>query len=85
MKLSAELTLYPLQNDYLPAIKATIEKLNTFADIRVQTFPTATVVMGDYDAVMALVKSIVAWSYENFGKCVFVVKFLPDYCALDEA
>lgn len=84
MKLSVELTYYPLQDDYLPAIKATIEHLNSFVDagVKVQTFPTATILMGDYDTVMDVLKDTVAWSYTHFGKSVFVAKFLPEYEAL---
>lgn len=82
MILSAEITLYPLQDSYLPAIEAVIGKLNTFADIEVQTFPTATILMGDYDLVMDAIKECMRWSTQEFGKLVFVTKFLPGYCAL---
>jgi len=79
MKLSVELTLYPLQDDYLPIIKACIKKINSFDNIEVNTVPTATIVVGEYDDVMLMVKETIAWSYEQFGKCVFVAKFLPGY------
>ena len=82
MMLSVEISLYPLQDDYLPAIEAVIEKLNTFADIEVQTFPTATILMGDYDLLMGAIKETMRWSVENHGKLIFVSKFLPDYSAL---
>lgn len=79
MKLSAEITLYPLQDDYLPAIKGTIDKLNTYTDISVTTFPTATILVGEYSAVMSAINDVVAWSYTTFGKCIFITKFIPDY------
>ncbi|WNO10172.1 YkoF family thiamine/hydroxymethylpyrimidine-binding protein [Teredinibacter sp. KSP-S5-2] len=82
MQLSAEITLYPLQEDYLTAIKATIEKINTFSGLKIQTFPTATIIMGEYQQVMSAIQETVRWSYENYGKCVFIVKYLPDYEAL---
>lgn len=82
MQLSAEITLYPLQEEYLTAIKATIEKINTFSDLKIKTFPTATIVMGEYQKVMSAIQETVRWSYENYGKCVFIVKYLPDYEAL---
>jgi len=80
--LSAELTFYPFQETYIPPIKTTIEHLNSFAGIKVQTFPTATVLMGDYDLVMDAIKDTIAWSYREFGRCVFIAKFIPDYNAL---
>lgn len=79
MKLSVELTLYPLQEDYLPIIKQTIAKLNSFEELEVSTFPTATILIGEYEKVMAALNETIAWSYNSFGKCVFVAKFLPGY------
>lgn len=82
MILSVELTFYPFQESYLEPIKKTIEHLNTFDDIKVQTFPTATILMGDYEHVMDVLKQSMAWSYNEFGRSVFVAKFLPGYEAL---
>lgn len=79
MILSAEITLYPLQDNYLPIIKATIEKLNSFPDICVSTVPTATILIGDYDLLMDAIKETIKWSYNEYGKCVFVTKYLPGY------
>ncbi|ACR12188.1 histidine kinase [Teredinibacter turnerae] len=83
MKLSVELTYYPLQQtDHIAAIKQVIDKLNSYSDIKVETFPTATVVMGDYPVVMAMLNEVIAWGYNQFGRSVFVAKFLPSYEAL---
>lgn len=82
MILSAEITMYPLQDEYLSAIQAIIKKLNTYDGIQIQTFPTATILMGDYDLVMDALKEAMRWSVEECGKAVFVTKFLPGYSAL---
>ncbi len=81
MLLSVELTLYPLQDNYLEIIKAVIEKLNSFSEVEVKTYPTATVIVGDYDKTMHVVSDVVRWSYDTYGKCVFIAKFLPEYDA----
>ncbi|MEX1033186.1 MAG: YkoF family thiamine/hydroxymethylpyrimidine-binding protein [Cellvibrionaceae bacterium] len=81
MQLSVELTLYPLQDNYLDIIRDTVAKIHSYSDLKVNTFPTATIIIGEYDQVMDLVKEVVAWSYQTHGKCVFVAKFLPDYVA----
>lgn len=83
MKLTVELTYYPFQSDHIPPIKGTIDHLNAFEEIQVQTFPTATIIVGDYDVVMDVIKETVAWSYQQFGRSVFVAKFIPAYAALD--
>lgn len=77
MLLSVELTFYPFQESYIPPIKTTIEHLNSFKGVTVETFPTASILTGDYDAVMDAVKDTVAWSFREFGKSVFVAKFIP--------
>ncbi|MFT7559820.1 MAG: hypothetical protein ACI93R_001735 [Flavobacteriales bacterium] len=79
MQLSVELTLYPLQDHYLDIIKAVIEKLNTYDNVEVSTFPTATILIGEYGVVMTALTDVIAWSYEEYGKCAFVAKFLPAY------
>jgi len=79
MKLSAELTLYPLQDNYLPIIKSCIEKIHSYDNLDINTVPTATIVVGEYQDVMTMINEVVAWSYSEFGKCVFVAKFLPGY------
>ncbi len=83
MILSAELTFYPFQESYIPPIKTTIQHLNSYTGIKVQTFPTATILMGDYELVMDAIKDTIAWSHREFGRCVFIAKFIPDYAALD--
>ncbi|MFA5630956.1 MAG: YkoF family thiamine/hydroxymethylpyrimidine-binding protein [Porticoccaceae bacterium] len=82
MMLSAEITLYPLQEDYRPIIKAFIDQLAAENSVKKETFPTSTVLTGDYDEVMAVFSRLMKWSYEKYGKMVFVVKFLPGYEAL---
>ncbi len=84
MKLSAEITMYPLQDDYLPAIKAIIDRLNTCEGLVVKTFPSTTLVVGDYDQVMAALGDAMKWSVEACGKAVFVTKFLPNTELLSE-
>ena len=82
MLLTAEITLYPFNPEFKVPIKAYIEKLNQYEGIQVQTFPTATIIMGDYDVVMAVIKDSIRWGFENYGRGVFITKFVPDYQAL---
>lgn len=77
MKLSVELTMYPFNKDYIPPIQRFIDKLNEQPDLVTQTFPTATIIMGEYETVMDSLKTLFKWSIETHGKAVFVAKFLP--------
>ncbi len=51
MKISVELTMTPLQNDYEPAIIHFIKKLRA-SNLTVMENPLSTQVYGDYDDVM---------------------------------
>lgn len=82
LMLSVEITMYPLQDNYLPKITAFIDQLAATTDIKRETFPTCTVLTGDHDDVMSLLSTMLKWSHETLGKAVFVAKFLPGYEAL---
>lgn len=79
MKTSVELTLYPLKDNYLPLIKAFIEHLHSYEGLSLQTFPTATIMIGEHAVVMQALSDAIAWHTENQGKAVFVSKILPNY------
>lgn len=54
MDVGVELSFYPLSEDYLPAIRALISRLNTLAPgLRVITNSLSTQLFGDYELVMA--------------------------------
>ena len=79
MILSVEISMYPFQQDYIPPIKGFIERLNTVDGLRVTTTATATLVSGDFDLVMRTLGDMLRWSYETYGKAVYVTKFLPGF------
>ena len=79
MMLTIEISMYPFQQDYKTPILAFIKQLNTYAGLRVQTTATATLVVGEYAAVMAMLNEMLAWSHEAHGKAVFVTKFIPGF------
>ena len=79
MIITAEISMYPLQEDYRTLIKDFIGKLNTYTELRVVTTATATMVVGEYSAVMNMFTQMLAWSWETHGRAVFVTKFIPDY------
>lgn len=82
MKVSVDISLYPNQENFIPPIKDFIDQLNQYDDVQVQTFPTSTVIMGDFDQVMDILKVEMKVHREKHGMGVFVTKFLPAYEAL---
>ena len=79
MILTAEITMYPLQTEYIPPIQKMIDKLNSYAGLKVQTTPTATILTGEFTAVTQAIADAMHWSHTANGKAVFIVKYLPDY------
>lgn len=77
MKLTAELSLYPVQEDYTPIIQSFIDALRTQADLQVVGNAMSTQICGDYDKVFAAISEVLAASTRQFGKQVLVVKFIP--------
>jgi uncharacterized protein YqgV (UPF0045/DUF77 family) len=83
MILSAELSLYPLHQDYIPVISALIDDLNQRSDLTVVTNAMSTQIQGEHDAVMAAVSEALRASRERCPAEVLVCKFIP--MALDIA
>ncbi|TLM76699.1 YkoF family thiamine/hydroxymethylpyrimidine-binding protein [Microbulbifer harenosus] len=76
MKLSVEISMYPLKDEYIPAIKDFIERLNQQPQLRVITNTMSTQVFGDYDQLMDILKTEMHSSWERFGRAIFVCKFI---------
>ena len=82
MKLTAEISLYPLQTDYIPIILDYIEQLNLNSELKIVTNAMSTQIMGNYDTVMTILQKTMKHSFTNFGKAVFVVKFIGSELAI---
>ena len=76
MKLVAEISLYPLNLDYIPPIQAFIDRLNTYPQLEVTTSTTSTVVSGDYLPTMQILAEEMQRSHQEIGQAIFVCKFL---------
>ena len=76
MKLSVEISKYPLADDYIPAIKSFIDRLQNTSGLSVVGNTMSTQVFGDYDLVMDTLKNEIRYSYEKYGKAIFVCKFI---------
>ncbi|AMO67921.1 MAG: hypothetical protein ACJA1T_000006 [Zhongshania aliphaticivorans] len=76
MKLSVEISMYPLKDIYIPAIQDFIDRLNSHANLQVLTNTMSTQIFGDYEVVMDVIKQEMRKSYEQFGRAIFVCKFI---------
>jgi hypothetical protein len=75
-RVSVEISLYPLQDDYLGPIRAFIERLNDYPDIQVLTNTMSTQVFGPYARVLGILAIEMARTHEEAPKAPFVLKVL---------
>ena len=75
MKISVELTLSPLQDNYEPAIINFIKKLRQ-SGLTVLENPLSTQVFGDYDTVMDLLQKEMKHALEEVDRGLFYIKIV---------
>ena len=76
MQISVEISSYPLADDYIPAIKTFIERVNTVDGLTVVTNTMSTQIFGELELVMNTLKEAMEYSWKTFGKSIFVCKFI---------
>ena len=76
MKLTAEISFYPLNEDYIKPIQWFINRLDHYPNIQRVTNAMATQVCGEYPEVMQMLAAEMQKAHEKWGKAVFVCKFI---------
>lgn len=75
MKISVDISYYPLQDEFVPAIHDFIARLNQWTDIEVITNGMSTQVFGEYDRLMQMLTTEMKVSCE-IPHSIFVLKFV---------
>lgn len=76
MRIAVDISLYPLDADYVPPIRDFIERLNRHAGLQVSTNAMSTQVAGDHQRVFAALEAETRASFASGGRAVFVMKVL---------
>jgi uncharacterized protein YqgV (UPF0045/DUF77 family) len=76
MQVAVDISLYPLDADFIPPIKDVIERLNGYPDLEVVTNPMSTQVRGEFADVMAALTSEIGTTFERVPKAVFAIRIL---------
>lgn len=84
MRVTAELSLYPLQADFIPRIQAFIHALQASGRIEVRSNQLSTQLRGELDDVVEAVRAALAESFAVGGSQALVAKFLNADLPLDE-
>jgi uncharacterized protein YqgV (UPF0045/DUF77 family) len=76
VRTAIEISLYPLGDDYIPPIKAFIERLNTYPEISVTTNAMSTQIAGEHRRLFEILAAETAATFAAVGRKVFVMKVL---------
>ena len=83
MQVTIDVSMYPNKEDFIPPIKGFIKQINSYSNLKIITFPTSTVVQGEYHHAMNSVKETILVCQKKFENAVYVMKVIPNYKALD--
>lgn len=76
MRTAVEISLYPLDADYIPPIKDFIDRLNTYAELQVTTNGMSTQIAGEHRRVFDILAVETESTFNSTGRRVFVMKVL---------
>ena len=75
MKISVEISYYPLNQEFIPPIKDFIDRVKKYPELVVKTNTMSTQVFGEYAAVMNALTVEIGKSFE-LPSSVFVMKII---------
>jgi uncharacterized protein YqgV (UPF0045/DUF77 family) len=84
MRIAVEISLYPLDADYVPPIKDFIARLNAHAGLQVVTNAMSTQVSGEHGAVFGALSAETRTTFLEERRAVFVMKVLGGTPTSDE-
>jgi len=76
MKVAVDISLYPLDADFIPPIKDVIARLNEHKRLEVWTNAMSTQVVGEFDDVMDALRQEIGATFQQLPKAVFAIKIL---------
>jgi uncharacterized protein YqgV (UPF0045/DUF77 family) len=75
MDIAVEISLYPLNADFIPPIQDFIDRLNRHAGLKVMTNPLSTQVFGDHDRIFEVLRQEMGASFAAGGKATVSATF----------
>jgi len=76
MRITAEISLYPLADDFVGDIRDFIHRLRAEPGLEVISNQVSTQLRGDYDAVTGALQRCMRETMQGDGSRIFVVKYL---------
>jgi len=76
MKISVEISMYPLDNNFGEYILKFIKQLNTYPSLSIKTNSMSTQIFGEYEVVMDALKKEIQPVFEEKYKTTMVMKLI---------
>jgi uncharacterized protein YqgV (UPF0045/DUF77 family) len=82
MQVTIDISMYPNKEDFIEPIKNFIKKINTYKNLKIITYPTSTIIQGEFKYAMNSVQECMLSSHEDY-RSIYVIKVIPGYQALE--
>lgn len=76
MQVAVDISLYPLDADFIAPIKDVIERLGQHDGVEVEYNRMSTQLRGDYDTIMPALTAEIRKTFVDVPKAVFAIKIL---------
>ena len=76
MQIAVDISLYPLDADFIPPIKNVIARLANHDGVEIEYNRMSTQLRGEFDVVMPALTEELRTTFENVPKAVFAIKIL---------
>lgn len=76
MRVAADISLYPLDQDFIPPIDDVIARLNRHSKLEVETNAMSTQIRGEFEDVMRALSQEIGTTFDALPKAVFAIKIL---------
>ena len=76
MQVAVDISLYPLDEDFIPPIKDIIDRLGQHKGVEIEYNRMSTQIRGDFDVVVPALTAEIRTTFENVPKAVFAIKIL---------
>ena len=83
MQLTAELSLYPLSENYIEIVLSFIAELEKDPGLTIRRNAMSTQISGNSKLVMNTIEGLLTRSFERSGRHVLTAKFIPGDFDLD--
>ena len=76
MQVAVDISLYPLDENFIPPIKNVIERLSRHEGVEVEYNRMSTQLRGDFDVVVPALTAEIRTTFVDVPKAVFTIKIL---------